>query len=304
MMLGPRDIKIGTSGYSYPGPSPKGWYNSFYPAKKTKGFDELKYYSQIFPAVEINNTFYRPPSAAITKAWAAKTPADFNFVIKAWQKFTHPAKISRNQSEEQWEPVTQEDFDQFRAGILPLAEAGKLGVLLFQYPASFKWSEQNMEAVERTLRSFYDYGKVVELRHKSWTENAPAVRQLLQEYRAGETLIDEPKFATSIRQELEPTGDIFYFRAHGRNAQKWWHAKERWERYDYLYSREEIQQHAKKIKTAARLPGVKKAYAFYNNHSRGNAPANAIMLAQELNVRLQAVPEAMVKQFPQLARAE
>ena len=65
-----RDIKIGTSGYSYAGPPPKGWFGAFYPEKKAKGFDELKHYSQIFNTCEINNTFYRPPSAAVAKAWA------------------------------------------------------------------------------------------------------------------------------------------------------------------------------------------------------------------------------------------
>jgi hypothetical protein len=74
MLLDPaKDIKIGTSGYSYAGRPPKGWYGAFYPEKKTKGFDELEYYSQIFNTCEINNTFYRPPSATVTKAWATNS---------------------------------------------------------------------------------------------------------------------------------------------------------------------------------------------------------------------------------------
>jgi uncharacterized protein YecE (DUF72 family) len=116
-------------------------------------------------------------------------------------------------------------------------------------------------------------------------------------------LIDEPKFATSIRQDLQPIGDIVYFRAHGRNAKAWWNAKESWERYDYLYSRDEVKQHAERIKTAARAPGVQKTFAFYNNHARANAAANAIMLSQELGIRLKAMPaEAMLATFPQLAQ--
>ncbi|HWO43564.1 MAG TPA: DUF72 domain-containing protein [Candidatus Eisenbacteria bacterium] len=296
-----RDLKIGTSGYSYSGRPPKGWYGAFYPEKKPKGFDELRYYSQIFNTCEINNTFYRPPSQAVARGWVEKTPVDFSFCVKLWQKFTHPIKISRKKSEEQWEPPNQADFDEFRAGILPLAEAGKLGALLVQYPVGFHWSAENMEKVARTLQWFYDYPKVVELRHRSWGEQSGEVKALLQEHRASGVLIDEPKFATSIRQELEPTGAIFYFRAHGRNAKAWWNSKESWERYDYLYSREEIKKHAERIKTAASAPGVQKAFAFYNNHSRANAPANAIMLAQELGVRLRAMPsEAMLKAFPEL----
>ncbi|MGH7929927.1 MAG: DUF72 domain-containing protein, partial [Candidatus Binatia bacterium] len=295
--------KIGTSGYSYAGPPPKGWFGAFYPEKKTKGFDELKYYSQIFNACEINNTFYRPPSEAVAKRWATKTPADFTFVIKLWQKFTHPMKISRKQSGEQWETATKTDFDEFRAGMLPIAEGGKLGCLLLQYPAGFHCSEENIDKVQNTLRRFYDYPKVVELRHKSWNENNPEVKALLLENRASGVLIDEPKFATTIRQEPEAIGDIFYFRAHGRNSKAWWHSKESWERYDYLYSREQIKRHAGRIKTAAEKPGVKKAFAFYNNHARANAPANAIMLSQELGVRLNAMPpEAMIANFPELVQ--
>jgi uncharacterized protein YecE (DUF72 family) len=304
MVLDPaRDIKIGTSGYSYPGSPPKGWYGAFYPEKKSKEFDELKYYSQIFNTCEINNTFYRPPSAAVAKGWADKTPEDFSFSVKLWQKFTHPAKISRKKSDEQWEPPTEKDFDEFRAGIMPLADAGKLGALLLQYPAGFHCSPENIEKVASTLRWFYDYPKVVELRHKSWSEETQALKALLSEHRASGVLIDEPKFATSIRQELEAVGDIFYFRAHGRNAKAWWNPKESWERYDYLYSREEVKKHAQRIKTAASTPGVNKAFAFYNNHSRANAPANAIMLAQELGVRLKAMPpEAMITKFPELVQ--
>lgn len=302
MLIGPaRDIKIGTSGYSYPGAPPKGWYGAFYPDKKGRQFDELSYYSQIFNTCEINNTFYRPPAAKIARNWAEKTPEDFTFAVKLWQKFTHPMKIGRNKSEEQWEAPSQRDIDEFRAGILPLAEAGKLGVLLLQYATGFHGSPENMEKLERTLRWFYDYPKAVELRHKSWNERSADIKALLLENRASGVLIDEPKFATSIRQESEAIGDIFYFRAHGRNAKAWWRPQESWQRYDYLYSREEVRRHAEKIKTAASGPGVKKAFAFYNNHARANAAANAIMLSQELGVRPRAMPpEAMVTRFPEL----
>src|ERR1041384_1462404 len=294
-----RDINIGTSGYSYSGAPPKGWYGAFYPQKKPRQFDELRYYSQIFNTCEINNTFYRPPTPAVAKAWAQKTPDDFSFVVKLWQKFTHPMKISRKKSDEGWESPGQKDFDEFREGILPLAEAGKLGALLLQYPAGFHCSPENMEKVQETLRRFYDYPKVVELRHKSWSENSDQLNNLLVENRASNVLIDEPKFKTSIRQDFSPVGDIFYFRAHGRNAKAWWNPKESWERYDYFYSRDEIQELAGRIKTTAIAPGVKKGFAFFNNH----ANANAIMLAQELGWRLKAMPlEDVLRKFPQLVQ--
>jgi len=298
-------LLIGTSGYSYPGAPPKGWFGAFYPEVKGKGFDELKYYSQIFNAVEINFTFYRPPSQAVTRSWVDKTPTDFSYAIKLWQKFTHPMKIGRKSSEDQWQPATQQDVDEFRAGIQPLAEAGKLGALLLQYPTGFHCTPENTEKVERTLQAFYDYPKVVELRHSSWNESGPEIKALLDENRASGVLIDEPKFASSIRQDFAPIGEIFYFRAHGRNAKTWWRPKESWERYDYCYSRDEIKKIAGRIKEATSTPGVKKAFAFFNNHARANAPANAIMLSQELGLRLKAMPsEAMLAQFPQIVNVD
>ena len=304
MIIDPsKDIKIGTSGYSYPGAPPKGWFGAFYPDVKAKGFDELKYYGQIFNTVEINTTFYRPLSDSVARTWIAKTPPDFVFAIKLWQKFTHGTKISRKSSTEKWEDITQEDIDQVRAGILPLAEAGKLGSLLLQYPAGFHCTPENIEKVEKTLRSFYDYPKVVELRHQSWSDERSQMITLLEDNRASGVLIDEPKFTGSIRQDWEPVGEIFYFRAHGRNAKTWWRPKESWERYDYFYSRDEVKRIGERIKMAAGTPRIKKAFAFFNNHARGNSAANAIMLSQELGMRLKAMPgEAMIAKFPELVK--
>ena len=277
----------------------------FTPIAKPKGFDELKYYSSIFNTVEINSTFYRPASVAMTKNWAAKTPADFFFAIKLWQKFTHPKKLGGKEVGGEWENITPEDIDKVRASLEPLADARKLGALLLQYPAGFHCIPENVESVERTLRAFADYPKVIELRHKSWSENRADNNALLRENRTSEVFIDEPKFSTSIRQDFKPTGEIFYFRAHGRNAKAWWSHKESWERYDYLYTRPEIKKIAAKVKEGASTPGVKKSFAVFNNHARANSAANAIMLSQELGERLRAMPsEAMVARFPDLVQAK
>jgi uncharacterized protein YecE (DUF72 family) len=84
---------IGTCGYSYPGEPPNGWSGVFYPKGGKKPVHELEFYAGYFNAVEINATFYRPASAAMARGWVNKTPADFVFTVKAWQKFTHPAKL-------------------------------------------------------------------------------------------------------------------------------------------------------------------------------------------------------------------
>jgi uncharacterized protein YecE (DUF72 family) len=232
-----------------------------------------------------------------------KTSSDFTFSLKLWQKFTHPIKIGRKKADEKWPPPTQDDIDQFRAGIEPIAAAGKLGALLIQYPTSFHCTPESIEQIERTLQVFYDYPKVVELRHNTWTEQSAEIKALLEANRASSVLIDEPKFSSSIRQGLETIGDIFYFRAHGRNAKAWWRPKESWERYDYFYSRQEIKKIAERIESATSAPGIKKGFAFFNNHARANAAANAIMLSQEFGLRPKSMPdEAMIARFPDLVK--
>ena len=127
-------IRIGTCGYSYPGPPPKGWRGVFYPPAKGKRFDELEFYAQFFCTVEINTTFYRPPVPEICKAWVSKTHHGFEFAVKAWQKFTHANKIGEDAGKihERWKAATPADVELFKAGIEPLFKSGRLGVLPFQ----------------------------------------------------------------------------------------------------------------------------------------------------------------------------
>ncbi len=276
----------------------------FYPEMKGKRFEELEYYSQFFNTVEINTTFYRPPVAGMAKAWVRKTPSDFEFSVKVWQKFTHARQIAGvQQSDERWEPPAQEDVDLFLTGLEPLADSGKLGVLLFQYPPGFHFTGENVERVRWTLKAFKDYPKVVELRHRSWSDSSSETKEILNEFKASWVLIDEPKFASSVKQEFEPSGDILYFRAHGRNAGDWWNPRETWMRYDYCYSIGEIQQFARDLTNVTEnRPDLRKAFVFFNNHARGQGAVNAIMFSHELGIPIKGAPsEAFVKAFPQIS---
>ena len=137
-------LYIGTSGWSYP----KGagtWDGTFYPPK-LKDPDKLTFYAQYFNTVEINSTFYRPPSPYAARAWASKVPEDFRFTAKLWQKFTHPKMFEAATG--QAASVQDEDFGIFTEGIGPLAEAGKLGPLLAQFPTSFRPDPGTLEYLE------------------------------------------------------------------------------------------------------------------------------------------------------------
>ena len=87
------EVRIGTAGWSYPSGAGT-WDGIFYPARgrgiRPRGFDELAYYAERFDTVEVNSTFYRPPSAAVTRRWVARTPPGFVFSVKLYQQFTHP----------------------------------------------------------------------------------------------------------------------------------------------------------------------------------------------------------------------
>jgi uncharacterized protein YecE (DUF72 family) len=163
-----RQFNVGTCGYSYPGGPPQGWGEIFYPKAVGRRLNELEFYASYFNLVEINSTFYRPPKPTLTRAWVSRTSDDFKFAVKAWQKFTHAIRLGGESNElRPWEPFEASDVELFSVALMPLAEAGKLAALLFQYPAGFHFAPENVERIERTLEAFAGFPKVVELRHRS-----------------------------------------------------------------------------------------------------------------------------------------
>jgi uncharacterized protein YecE (DUF72 family) len=297
------EIRVGTSGWSYP--SGKGtWNGIFYPAPQArprgKGrFDELAFYADHFDTVEINSTFYRVPSPATAKSWARRTPPGFEFSLKLYQKFTHPEMFEKSTGADPWN-LGQKDVDEFRAALDPLAAAHKLGALLAQFPASFKNEPDARGYLEWLLERFRDYMIAVELRHRSWSDDPVDTLSMLDAFDAVWAQIDEPKFRLSIRQNLLPNVRTFYYlRLHGRNAAQWWKHDKSEDRYNYLYSAEELEPFAEAAQTASRK--VRKAYLYANNHFSAKAVANAAILKHQLGQELPgAYPEEFVEQYPDL----
>jgi uncharacterized protein YecE (DUF72 family) len=288
-------LRIGTSGWNYP--AGKGtWNGIFYPLPqdRERGFDELRFYSERFNTVEVNSTFYGQPRANVTLGWVRRTPPDFEFAVKLYQKFTHP-----NMTVDPG-PVGQADVDAFKGGIDPLAAAGKLGPILVQFPASFQRSQEAIDYVTWLLRTLADYPLAVELRHRSWSDAADTAR-LLDEHHAAWVQIDEPKFPSSIRQDLkDPPADLYYLRLHGRNAREWWDHAESEDRYNYFYSQPELEPIAATVRDVRAM--VKKAYLFLNNHFSAQSVANAVTLKHLLDQPIATrMPPELVERFPDLA---
>jgi uncharacterized protein YecE (DUF72 family) len=295
-------IHIGTSGWSYP--KGKGtWNGIFYPrAPRRRGsgtFDELAFYAEHFDTVEINSTFYRPPAPATARSWAERTPKSFEFSLKLYQKFTHPEMFTKATGAASAKP-TPKDVDQFRSAIDPIASAGKLGALLAQFPPSFKNDPGSREHLEWLLDMFDDYQLAVELRHKSWSDDPEDTIRLLAGSGAAWAQIDEPKFRLSIRQSLMPNvKTIYYLRLHGRNAAQWWKHENSEDRYNYLYSPEELEPFAEAAEEASRR--VRKAYVYANNHFSAKAVANAAILKHKLGQPLPGqYPAEFVETYPEL----
>jgi uncharacterized protein YecE (DUF72 family) len=309
------DVRIGTSGWNYPSGAGT-WNGLFYPASRSKRagtdqFDELRFYSEHFDTVEVNNTFYGQPRPEVTRAWAARTPAHFDFSVKLYQKFTHPKMFREAALKSAPGPagtlldllaeVTQSDIDDFRTGIEPLATAGKLGALLAQFPPSFKDSAPTRGYLSQLLRAFAGYPVAVELRHSSWSDAIGDTLSLLNGFGAAWVQIDEPKFRFSIRQNYLPNVTSFYYmRLHGRNAAQWWtHAKSE-DRYNYLYSATELQEFSETAKAAKTL--VKKSYLYTNNHFSSKSVVNAVMLKAQLGQPIEGeYPEALVERYNEIA---
>lgn len=261
-------ILIGTSGFSY-----DDWRGFFYPKDLPKR-EMLPYYAGVFPTVEVNATYYTLPHPATFLQMSRKVPDDFLFAVKAHRDMTHSGG-----------ELNEEAFAGFRRALDPLLERGMLGCVLAQFPWSFKPTADN-EAYLRTFREqLPDVPTVVEFRNAAWVSDRTL--NLLRELGMGFCCVDEPGLKGLMPRIAASTSPIGYVRFHGRNAQKWWKHDHAWERYNYLYSEEELQSWVPKIQGLAEE--TDRLFVFFNNHYEGKAGQNARVLAQLLNLTLPGV---------------
>jgi uncharacterized protein YecE (DUF72 family) len=274
-------IYVGTSGWSYP--RGEGTWNGYFYPPETK--NELEHYSRFFDTVEINSTFYRPPAPAVSAGWVRKTPDDFIFSVKLWQKFTHPEMY--RQATGEITSISAADVTLFKNSIEPLADSGKLGALLAQFPPSFVNDARCRQILQAVLHTFSDYPLVVELRHKSWSDDAQTA-VLLRENHICWAQTDEPRFKFSIAAEVPQTLDISYFRFHGRNAETWWKGNVE-TRYMYHYSESEIAELSERVETANHTS--RQTLVYFNNHWKAYAPRNARDLKKAMQLPFVDFPD-------------
>jgi len=276
-------IHIGPAGWSY-----KDWEGIVYPQKPGAKFDPLEYLARFFSAIEINSSFYRPFTVSTAKSWVSRVAEarDFMFTAKLHRVFTHERG-----------KATAEDESQVREGMDVLATVGKLGAVLLQFPWSFKNTDDERVYLSKLLDRFKDYPLVLEIRHSSW--NNPQIYEWLEELDVGICNVDQPLFKKSIKPAELTTSPIGYVRLHGRNYQDWFREKApRDDRYNYLYSIDELEPWITRIKEIAAK--TKESYVITNNHFRGQAVVNALEIKATLSEEKVPAPAPLFQKYPQL----
>jgi uncharacterized protein YecE (DUF72 family) len=290
-------IRIGTSGWSYP-TGDGTWNGVFYPKRRPRGFDELAYYAEHFDVVEVNSTFYRAPDPGLMLKWMERTPPDFQFAIKLFQKFTHPDMYLAKAGVSDWD-LSLGDVDAFRASLDPLATSSRLAALLLQFPSSFHADEPMREYLSWLLRGFAGYPLAVELRHRSWFAPGAETAERLAAGAATLVVADDPETRGTGVFSAENTPAPLYLRFHGRNTAAWWNHEKSEDRYNYLYSPTELRPYAEGMREAS--ASGRKVLAFMNNHYSAKAVANAAILKSQLGQSVPGVYEReMVDRYPDL----
>jgi uncharacterized protein YecE (DUF72 family) len=299
-------IQVGTSGWHYP-QGRGAWTRIVYPPPKARGgADELTWYADRFHTVEVNASFYRDLDPGVTAKWAARTPPGFEFAVKLHQQFTHPRMHAPSTKDLSAVPEASETaLASAMDALAPLREAGRLGPLLAQFPASFQATPASMAYLAWLAGAVRGMRLAVELRHRSWSDARRDTLALLDAAGAAWVLIDEPKFKSSVWQspqvfledlEKRPWS---YVRLHGRNAAQWWDHEATEDRYNYLYADNELEPFVDIAKAAAALG--KKLYLYANNHFAGNAVANAAQVRAKMGAPVEApFPRTFLERFPQL----
>ena len=266
----------------------------FYPPK-LPAKERLAWYAQYFDTVEVDSTYYRLPTESMVEGWAERTPPGFVMHVKAFGLMTrHPVKLDvlpedlrdempvdeRGRVDRPPRELRGEIFRRFLAALDPLRRAEKLGGILFQLPSYVVYKDRSLEYLEWAHEQLGGDEMLVEFRHRSWLdeENRAETLRFLERIGATYVTVDAPKSDTA--KNLIPTipavtSETAYVRFHGRNLSTWnRRGGSAAERFDYLYSDEELEEW---VPTLRELAGdAQQAYAFFNNNSSSQDPNNPL----------------------------
>jgi uncharacterized protein YecE (DUF72 family) len=242
---------LGCSGWSY-----DDWVGPFYPAG-TPSSEFLERYARVFRTVEVDSSFYRPPTPFLVRRWADRTPPGFRFSLKIPRDVTHAPEGSGAPGV----------LASFLSSLAPLEKTGKLGAVVLQFPASFR-RDRHAARFSALLGSVpRQFALAVELRHASWWVDA--TRRELEA--RGAALV------WSVLPQARPpawrTADLVYARFIGDRAL---------ERFDRVQREGRADMEAMSARFDEEGLTANDVYAYSNNHFMGFAPASVRALAEIL----------------------
>ena len=287
-------VRIGTAGWAY-----KDWEGIVYPPGLKRTQHPAEYLARYFDVIEINTSFYGPIKPDLAKMWCRKVAAvnpEFQFTTKLYKAFTHAPGGEIQPTSAATLAPTEKDEREVKEGVDPLAESGKLGALLMQFPISLKNTPENRDYLARLLRRFEEYPRVVEVRHASW--NNEEILRSFTENGVSFCNIDQPLLGRAIKPTAHATAPIGYVRLHGRNYDQWFEHEKPHDRYNYLYSEGELAKWKPRIEEIARKTEV--TYVVANNHFEGKAAVNGLQLKHMLTGRKVKAPHVLVERYPEL----
>jgi uncharacterized protein YecE (DUF72 family) len=259
----------------------------------------LEYLARCFDMVEINTSFYGHIRPELAKLWVRKAAAvnpQFVFTAKLHRSFTHSPEMVVGPTSAATIRPNDEDERLAREGLEPLASEGKLGALLIQFPFSFKNTSLNREYLETLLRQFIEYPRVVEVRHSSWDN--PETLAEFEQKNVAFCNVDQPLIGRSLAPTEHVTSPVGYVRLHGRNYDQWFEGDNRDDRYNYLYSENELERWKDKIERIAQKAEV--TYVVTNNHFESRAGVNGLQLKHMLTGERVKAPETLLAHYPEL----
>lgn len=276
----------------------------FYPGWANSAEKRLQFYSSEFPVVEVDSTYYGMPNQKTSGLWVQRTPDNFVFDIKAFRLFTqHPTSsdVLPKDIREALPPdllvkknlyfrdfpreLLDEMWQRFEQALLPLDSAGKLGVVLFQFPSWFYPGDEQGDYILSCQSRLPQYRVAVEFRHNSWLneKNLDRTFTFLRSANLPYVSVDEPQgFKSSVPPLAESTSDIAVGRFHGRNTRAWEvEAQAASGRFNYLYSQDELKEWVLKVRQLAEK--TKMLHVLFNTCYDDKAVRNARQFRQLFN---------------------
>jgi len=288
---------------------------SFYPRRSMSAEARLRHYARFFEVVEVNSAYYAIPDIRTVARWVERTPPGFRFHVKAWAPMTGhharpqavpadvlralPAGVRRTRRGEiaadAFPPEALDAaFHLLRAALAPLAEAGKLGYVLFQFAPWVRWSAARLAYLTSLPERLPGWTLAVEFRDRSWfPDHAGDTLGALRDAGLAHVAVDAPAAPNAVPRVMAVTARTAVFRLHGRNTEGWLRQLRGEEpavreKYDYLYTEAELTRLLPEIEALARE--AEEVFVSFNNNNRAYPVQNALMLKRLLGQRAAAVP--------------